>query len=356
MKNVWNAQGSTYFPSEVTSQVNKLTPGVYMVKYHDMMGPFLNKTAEDFAFPYKIYGMEHEFIERVIKTWEHTHGNMGILMNGVKGTGKTVTAKLLANQMRLPVLVITHPHPSFIGFLNDIQQDIVVLIDEFEKVYEDRSRTLLSIMDGVHNSSKRIMFLLTTNELNIDRNLLQRPSRIRYVKTFDDMTLDVIMEVVDDLLIHKHLREQTIKFISELQIITMDLVKAVINEVNIHEEDPETFKDIFNVTGDKDDLYNVFQIKANGEKVQIAKLARINPSFCHEKYDEGRPFEANGRFLGEIIKVHNKNTIDVKVTVWEKAPEGVQGDEDGEIEVDKITRYSFDKAVKTHRAFSYGYY
>ena len=59
--------------------------------------------------------------------------------------------------------------------------------------------------------------------------MLQRPGRLRYVKTFEDLTVGVIMEIVDDKLIHKQHREKTVNFISKLDTITIDIVKAVVD-------------------------------------------------------------------------------------------------------------------------------
>lgn len=56
---------------------------------------------DKFVFPYKMYGLQNEFIDHVIKTYHATEGNLGIMLTGTKGTGKTVTAKELANKLNL---------------------------------------------------------------------------------------------------------------------------------------------------------------------------------------------------------------------------------------------------------------
>ena len=69
---------------------------------------------------------------------------------------------------------------------------------------------MLSIMDGATNSEHRRVFLLTTNSLYINDNLLQRPGRIRYLKTFKDLTPEIIEEIVDDFLIYKEIPESDV--------------------------------------------------------------------------------------------------------------------------------------------------
>lgn len=60
-----------------------------------------------------------------------------------------------------------------------IDFDCIFFFDEYEKEFKNSS-DVLSFMDGTYNSIYRKVFLLTTNELNVDPNLLGRPSRIRY--------------------------------------------------------------------------------------------------------------------------------------------------------------------------------
>ena len=71
-----------------------------------MIGYYINKVADNFVFDYKLYGVSNSFIDYFIKTYNNTTGNLGILFNGIKGTGKTVTAKMLCNKLQLPVILI----------------------------------------------------------------------------------------------------------------------------------------------------------------------------------------------------------------------------------------------------------
>ena len=134
------------------------------------------------------------------------------------------------------------------NYLSTFQQDFVVLIDEYEKIYDTKNAdSLLSLMDGALKGNSRKVFLLTTNEMSVNTYLLQRPGRIRYVKKFTDMTKEVIEEVLDDTLIYPEFKEDCIDVISKMSIITIDLAKSVAGEVNIHNESPKEFIDIFNI-------------------------------------------------------------------------------------------------------------
>lgn len=344
MKSVWSKSGSSYSLAEISHQQKFLPVGIYRLEFNQMFNQFyLDHVQDKFSFPYKIYGVETEFIQRVKKSWENTNSNMGVLLNGLKGTGKTVTAELICNELNMPVILVQKHFEGLVSFLNSIQQDVIIFIDEYEKIYNKYDNALLSVMDGAFRTDSRKMFLLTTNDLTIEKNMLQRPSRIRYIKSYTDLSLDVIMQVVDDKLIHPHLRECTIKMISELPIITMDLVKSVIEEVNIHEEDPALFKDIFNVQGDQSDIYNVYTINEDGSKTEYQKSVIVHPSYFNA-YEEGEGLYIQRRRIGTISKFINKSQLLVEV-------ENVPVDENEAPTMENKLFY-FEPAVKTHKAFN----
>lgn len=344
MKNVWSKVGNSYSLAEISHQEPILPVGIYRLEYNQMFNQFyLDHVQDKFSFPYKIYGVETEFINRVKKSWDNTSSNMGVLLNGLKGTGKTVTAELICNKMELPVILVQKHFEGLVSFLNSIQQDVIIFIDEYEKVYNKYDNSLLSIMDGVFRTDSRKMFLLTTNELSIDRNMLQRPSRIRYIKSYTDLSLNVIMEVVDDKLTHKHLRECTVNMISELPIITMDLVKSVIEEVNIHEQNPYQFKEYFNVEGDRSDIFNVYILNEDGTRTEYMKAATVHPNYF-TAFEEGESLYIQKRHVGTITKFINKSQLLVELRVPSVNPE------ESDIVENKL--FFFEPAVKKHTAFS----
>jgi SpoVK/Ycf46/Vps4 family AAA+-type ATPase len=238
-----------------------------------------------------------------------------VLLNGLKGTGKTVTAKVICNKLNLPVILINeNPEGGGIpDFLNEIEQDVIVMMDEYEKVFGEDAE-LLTVMDGVLTSTSRKLFMLTTNNTYINENLLQRPSRIRYQKTFKDLSPEVIEEIVDDLLKYKKHKGELISAISNLEVITIDVVKSIIEEVNIHNEPPSVFMDVFNVkkiTG-KYTVTKLTEMKG-GEIIEeiLHKGVRIYPREFDEDY-VGRYFEIDGDYIGQITKVMDTDVIAIK--------------------------------------------
>ena len=104
-------------------------------------GQFFLRERQSFTFPKKVYGNDHEIIDRVLKKYGSVERNLGVLLTGIKGSGKTVTAKKICDMSGLPTLIISEPYhgEAFIEFMtNDEIGDCAILIDEFEKIYNNR--------------------------------------------------------------------------------------------------------------------------------------------------------------------------------------------------------------------------
>ena len=326
MKNQWANTGDYYRLNAVSYNLPKLPPAIYKLE-EDRAGFYLAKISDKFTLPEKIYGMERPFIERVKKSWASTVGNMGVLLNGLRGTGKTVTAEIISNEMNLPVIVISQAfEETLISFINDLQDDCIIFFDEYDKTFEKKSSLLLTVMDGVLKTDIRIMFLLTTNEDILNNNMYQRPSRIRYIKKFGNLDADVVMEIVEDLLEPKELKVDTINFISELSIITIDLVKTIIQEVNIHKETPYNFSDVFNVHGNER-LYKVTQLLEDGTMEVLFPRCMLDSDYVSIPFsnmDIGNSIYLNGKYQGSIREIVNATTVDVERRVEKSGDESME--------------------------------
>lgn len=252
LSTVWLKNGRIFKQVENGIKViDNLPRRIYNMKFDpDRHEIFLEDYADKFNFDFKIYGMESKLIEHIMRTFNNTTGNLGILFNGVKGTGKTITAKIIANMTELPVIIVNNPYPGLDNFIANISCPCVLFFDEFEKTFDRREGEdikLLSIMDGVFNSPYRRVFILTTNELCINENFIGRPSRIRYRKSFGNLQPEVVIEYLNDNLNDKSKVKEIIEFIDTLEISTIDILKCIVEEVNIHNCSISEFKHFINV-------------------------------------------------------------------------------------------------------------
>ena len=232
----WIQNGSNYKRVEGNvSNVDTVPKGIYNIGL-SMTGWYLERTADEFVFNYKVYGLQSKFMQHVLTAFENTKGNFGILLNGTKGTGKTVTAKVLANKFNLPIIIIKsfgENNTGLIEFLASFNFDCVFFFDEFEKNFSDKDSSILQIMDGVYTSEYRRIFLLTTNETKINDNLISRPSRLRYIHEFGNLEPEITREYLNDTLNDKSRIEDVVDFVDTLQISTIDILKSIVEEINI---------------------------------------------------------------------------------------------------------------------------
>lgn len=305
----WVKSGATYHLSEPFSTAGNLPTAIYIVQWDSNHNRFeLRKTKKKFDFPYKIYDLDKEFIDRVVKTHHEMNKNLGVLLYGTKGTGKTVASKMICNALNIPVLIINKEYQGLETFINSIPHEVVVMIDEYEKIFGDRSNKLLTLMDGILDNGAKRVFLLTCNELYINSNLQNRPGRIRYKKEYSDMSGEAIRAIVDDLLEHKEFRDEIIEYISFLEIITIDIIKAIISEVNIHNESLEVLGPLMNVHKTKP-LYNIIKI-GDGKESRFAKKKYIR-DLEDVTFDEN-DLESETYFCGSeytITEVHGPYEI-----------------------------------------------
>lgn len=86
---VWLKNGRVLKQVEDTViTVSSLERKVYTMRFDDTAREiYLEEFANDFHFDFKVYGVESRLIDHIMKTFENTSSNLGILFNGVKGTG-----------------------------------------------------------------------------------------------------------------------------------------------------------------------------------------------------------------------------------------------------------------------------
>lgn len=224
---------------------DKIPAGTYQLGMDERTAEFYLTEVDAMETPEKIYGDAEKTVDRVYNTFSKREGSTGVLLSGEKGSGKTLTTKLVCNKAiedGIPVILINAPFPGTLmsTFLNSIDHPVVLLIDEFEKVYKDKAGmqdSLLTLLDGT--MSARRLFLLTSNDkYGISSYMKNRPGRIYYAIEFDVLDEAFITEFANDTLNDVNHVDSLVQACRILGGVNFDLLQAIIEEVNRYNEAP----------------------------------------------------------------------------------------------------------------------
>lgn len=137
--------------------------------------------------PKKIYTTKKDeiFIKRVLHNFNNDSSNTtGVLLTGEKGCGKTMAAKILAERANLPIIVI-NPRTELdkiSDFFKQFDTPVCILFDEVDK--EFNTSKLLTFLDGLQKTSKKLVIMTANNEDSISSYLKNRCSRMRYYRHY----------------------------------------------------------------------------------------------------------------------------------------------------------------------------
>lgn len=229
-----------------------LTPGmVYNIKVDSYTRVVSLEETTPFSMPSKVYctSRDRRFIDKVLNSYKLSeNGFTGVMLSGLKGSGKTIMAKSIANESNLPIINIDKSiRPWDLKVLVELLGDtnICFMFDELDKLLEDYDDSaLLQILDGADTKGKHMILFTCNNEEHISEYLIDRCSRIRYWRKFDEMSPSLIMEVLNDKLNDKKEVESLTDFIKDnFEICSFDNIASFINEVNNYPT--ITFEELF---------------------------------------------------------------------------------------------------------------
>ena len=230
----------------------KLPLGTYTLLFNKDMGQYYLHLIDDIKIPNKIYGDIIPFAKRVCTKYYSKDRNLGVLLVGTKGTGKTITARTIANFLNIPVIIIPQGYDdtAFISFLTDpALGNCVILIDEFEKLYNGEnadSNKILSLLDGPYNTHH--IFVFTANEFyRINSMMKNRPSRIHFLKEFTGLDEDTVKEIGNNLLDNKDWTEELVEISQKMTECTFDVIVSICADSNLFKESPKQVVRYMNV-------------------------------------------------------------------------------------------------------------
>ena len=261
-----------------------LPVGNYTVK-QDPFGNLFLEMIDTFPQPKKLYGNTTKHADRIFNTFMDREASTGVLLNGEKGSGKTLLAKsisLLGASHNVPTIVINNDWhgDGFNKLIQDIDQPCIILFDEFEKVYgEEEQQAILTLMDGVFPTKK--LFVLTVNDKwRINQHMRNRPGRLFYNIDFKGLDVEFITQYCEDNLNDKQYINRICQLSTLFAEFNFDMLKALVEEMNRYNEDPRAAMELLNAKPEFDggSKYTV-AVMHNGKPIEA-----VNP-----KTWEGNP-------------------------------------------------------------------
>lgn len=229
-----------------------LTPGmVYSIDVDRYTDAISLEETSGLSLPPKVYCTQRDerFIDKVINSYNLSEsGFTGVMLAGLKGSGKTVMAKVIANKSGLPIINIDKSiRPYILRNLVEKLGDTSVcfLFDELDKVLEDYDDSvLLQVLDGSDTKGKHMILFTCNDDNEISEYLIDRCSRIRYWRKFDEMSPSLIMEVLNDKLNDKKEVKSLTDFIKDnFEVCSFDNIASFVKEANDYPT--TTFEELF---------------------------------------------------------------------------------------------------------------
>lgn len=266
----------------------KLPAGYYRLEFNPMSGYSIKRLDDDFEVHENVYGSAIGKVDKVMKSYKLFNRNLGVLLSGDKGIGKSMFARLLAiNCVKngIPVINISDNTPGLETFLNDLNQEVMILFDEFDKKFghddEGSQAQLLSLFDGV--SSGKRLFVITCNHLyDLNDFLVNRPGRFHYHFRFNYPTPEEVREYMQDKLDESKWGEiDNVVTFSEKTDLNYDCLRSIAFELSNGLSFSEAIKDL-NITAEEGYInYDITCYFNNGQHI-IAK--NINMDILNDDY------------------------------------------------------------------------
>lgn len=275
----------------------KLPAATYSVEFSKEEGFYL-APMENMEFSGKIYGNIEDVVDRITKAYVARKRNLGVLLSGIKGSGKSLTMKMLAKKVvdtfNIPAIIVSKGYPShyLARFLYAIDMNCAVIFDEFDKNYAESLKDsdkdkemdtsgqsgLLDLLDGIYTSQKLFVFC-ANKDYAVSEYMLNRPGRIFYHFRYKPLTMDIIREYLDDNIKNKDFIEEIILYSGFISNLTFDILKAIVEECNFFNEPISEFIDNMNINCNiSDRRYKVVVSDENGVNIKFIRNERIDTS------------------------------------------------------------------------------
>lgn len=195
------------------------------------------------SLPAKVYTTKSDdvFIKRVNTYFQKTSKlSTGVMLSGIKGTGKTVMAKVIAKNSNLPIIVVDEDYPT--GRINDFfrkfETPVTIIFDNEDRVNDylkDRCSRVRYIRHFEANDNARFL-----REILRDKGIAEDKIEDTYtfiVNNFGLLSIDNILSFIDEKLLFPELSNEEI--FNDMNISSKKGKKNIIGETPDEEDEDD---------------------------------------------------------------------------------------------------------------------
>lgn len=271
--NIVNAGSRYQVYSDDIQTYKELPPATYSVAFHPQMGFWLEKHNDLSVNEEKVYGTHDRKVDKIFRSFKLSERNFGVILSGKKGIGKSLMARMIADRAvkeGLPVIIVDTAIGGISNFLSSIEQEAVIVFDEFEKTFgkisedhKDPQIEMLSLFDGVDDGKK--LFIITCNDVRqLNEFLVNRPGRFHYHFEIGCPTAEEIRAYLDDKLGNQYQEEiEKVVKLAQMADITYDCLRAIAFDLRQGYPLEETLLDL-NINYERNTRFDITVRLTNG--------------------------------------------------------------------------------------------
>ncbi len=235
-----------FMNGDSVSSLDSIPKKVYKTVFSKMQGTFLKETEIKLEHGV-IYGNSQKIADHIVQAYNlnDKSKNLGVLLSGGRGLGKTLTTRLVMEQFKdkFPIVIVSEFTPDLPDFLSNLK-NCIILMDEFEKFMsgnangsdneddQTKQETILSVLDGNTGCSGNLFLLTANNIYKIDENLKSRPGRIRYHYKYESESAEVVRNYCKDNLERKDIIEEVVRVLGVAKYVSLDIITSFVDELN----------------------------------------------------------------------------------------------------------------------------
>lgn len=277
MKVVGVGDNYRIYPDDLKTY-NKLPSHTYVVYFSPQEGFYLQKIDDFKNMENKIYGNHEQKINKVVRSFNQTNRSLGVILSGDKGSGKSLFSQLLSEhavrEMDMPVIIVNRAYHGVSDFIENINQEVLVLFDEFEKVFDndkddiESQENLLGLFDGA--SQKKRLYVIIVNHIHrVNEFMVNRPGRFHYHMQFDAPSDKDIETYLKDKIDEEYYKEikSVISFSKKVKL-NYDCLRAIAFELDMGTPFREAISDL-NIINTESIVYSAIVKLEDGESLRL---------------------------------------------------------------------------------------